>query len=126
MPNCIRGGASSGGPKSIDVLQRMWAPFAIVSVVDIEYRDSIAKGEYPKEAPPRPAGVERNLVVSLWDWGPTNGYIHDTAAGDRRNPTVNANGPVFGASQTHDVLYWVDPVKNTEGSGDFKSLRPRR
>jgi hypothetical protein len=81
-----------------------------------DWTDSIAKGEYPMEAPPRPAGVERNLVVSLWDWGPTNGYIHDAATGDRRNPTVNANGPVYGASQTHDVLYWVDPVKNTEGS----------
>jgi len=81
-----------------------------------DWTDSIAKGEYPKEAPPRPAGIERNLVVSLWDWGPTNGYIHDAASGDRRNPTINANGPLYGASQTHDVLYWVDPVKNTEGA----------
>jgi hypothetical protein len=81
-----------------------------------DWTDSIAKGEYPHKAPPRPTGAERNVVVSLWDWGPTTGFIHDAATGDRRNPTVNANGPVYGPSQSHDTLYWVDPVKNTEGA----------
>ena len=27
------------------------------------------RGETPKTTPPRPAGVQRNLVISLWDWG---------------------------------------------------------
>src|SRR3989442_348740 len=31
-----------------------------------DWTDRIAKGETPKTAPPRPAGVERNLVVTLW------------------------------------------------------------
>jgi hypothetical protein len=34
-----------------------------------DWTDRIAKGETPTTAPPRPAGVERNLVVTLWDCG---------------------------------------------------------
>ena len=33
-----------------------------------DWTDRIAAGEYPKQAPPRPTGVERNLVISMWDW----------------------------------------------------------
>src|SRR5947208_1189758 len=33
-----------------------------------DWTDRIAAGAYPKVAPPRPKGVERNLVVTLWDW----------------------------------------------------------
>src|SRR3989441_2413815 len=31
-----------------------------------DWTDRIAAGEYPKEAPPRPNGVERNIVLTLW------------------------------------------------------------
>src|SRR3984957_2441692 len=34
-----------------------------------DWTDRIAKGESPKVTPPRPTGVERNLVISEWDWG---------------------------------------------------------
>src|SRR2546425_10758200 len=34
-----------------------------------DWTDRIKNGEAPKVAPPRPTGVERNLVVTLWDWG---------------------------------------------------------
>ena len=34
-----------------------------------DWTDRINAGEAPKVAPPRPAGLERNLVISLWDWG---------------------------------------------------------
>jgi len=33
-----------------------------------DWSDRIAAGEVP-QAPPRPQGVERNVVVSLWDIG---------------------------------------------------------
>ena len=33
-----------------------------------DWTDRIAAGEYPREAPPRPQGVERNIVVTQWDW----------------------------------------------------------
>jgi hypothetical protein len=77
-----------------------------------DWTDRIAKGEAPKAAPPRPAGVERNLVITEWDWGtPTDGRS-DNAASDRRNPRVNANGIVYGASEMTDTLSTLDPVQN--------------
>src|SRR5437870_10340444 len=33
-----------------------------------DWTDRIAEGAYPKTAPPRPTGVERNLGISMWDW----------------------------------------------------------
>ncbi|MBM3770906.1 MAG: carboxypeptidase regulatory-like domain-containing protein [Acidimicrobiia bacterium] len=77
-----------------------------------EWTDRIAKGEAPKNPPPRPKGVERNLVVTTWDWGnPTDGRS-DAAAADLRNPSANANGPVFGVTQMVDSLNMLDPVEH--------------
>jgi hypothetical protein len=33
-----------------------------------DWTDRIAKGELPFAQPPRPQGIERNIVVTLWDW----------------------------------------------------------
>ena len=33
-----------------------------------DWTDRIAAGDYPKEAPPRPEGAERNVVITQWDW----------------------------------------------------------
>ena len=33
-----------------------------------DWTDRIAKGELPFAKPPRPTGIERNIVVTLWDW----------------------------------------------------------
>ena len=80
-----------------------------------DWTDRIAAGALPELQPPRPSGIERNLVVSLWDWaGPTDN-IHDAAATDRRDPTVNANGRVYAPVSTRNVLAYVDPVKNKAG-----------
>ncbi|MGE3508838.1 MAG: carboxypeptidase-like regulatory domain-containing protein [Vicinamibacterales bacterium] len=77
-----------------------------------EWTDRIAKGEVPSQVPPRPRGVERNLVVTLWDWGtPLDGRA-DNVATDKRDPTVNANGPVYGVSQATDGLMILDPNEN--------------
>ena len=51
-----------------------------------DWTDRIAAGELPP-APPRPEGLERNVVVTQWDWLDEKGYLHD-----RRNPQVNAGG----------------------------------
>src|SRR5207253_7338001 len=34
-----------------------------------DWTDRIVKGEAPKQTPPRPRGIERNLVITEWDWG---------------------------------------------------------
>lgn len=77
-----------------------------------DWTDRIAEGEIPK-TPPRPAGMERNVVITQWDWADPKAYLHDVVSTDRRNPTVNANGPVYGALEVSaDYLPVLDPVKN--------------
>src|SRR6266853_279400 len=80
-----------------------------------DWTDRIAAGELPP-TPPRPEGIERNLVITMWDWGKPSGHPHDEISTDKRHPTVNANGPVYGADFNDDDLLWVDPVKNTAGA----------
>ena len=78
-----------------------------------EWTDRIAKGELPFATPARPQGVERNVVVTLRDWMNEKQYLHDLIASDRRHPTVNAYGPVFGSPEySSDMLPMLDPVKN--------------
>src|SRR5690349_12858085 len=79
-----------------------------------DWTDRIAKGELPSAAPSRPQGVERNVVVTVWDWADPKVYLHDEIASDKRNPTVNANGPIYGALEAAaDYVPVVDPVRNT-------------
>ena len=80
-----------------------------------DWTDRIAAGEVPIAAPSRPAGVERNVVITMWDWGRPTSYVHDASPGDKRDPTFNANGLVYGAVQSDDLLVWVDPAAHTAG-----------
>ncbi len=80
-----------------------------------DWTDRIAKGEYPMKAPPRPKGVERNIVVTQWEWVASHLYAHDQISTDRRNPSVNANGPVYGVTElSGDFITLVDPNKHTD------------
>ena len=57
--------------------------------------------------------MERNLVVTLWDWAEPTRYIHDAVSTDKRNPTVNANGPIYGSLElSADYVPVLDPMKN--------------
>jgi hypothetical protein len=79
-----------------------------------DWTDRIAKGELPAHKPPRPQGAERNVVVTVWDWSGPKTYLHDEVASDKRNPTVNANGPLYGATENStDLIPILDPVKHT-------------
>ena len=79
-----------------------------------DWTDRIAAGELPKSQPARPTGVERNVVITLWDWGTPTDYLHDEVATDRRNPTVNANGKIYGATEdSTDLVPVLDPVTHT-------------
>ena len=76
-----------------------------------DWTDRIQAGEYPMTPPPRPVGIERNVVVSLWDWSVPEAYMHDLISADKRNPTINANGPVYGAPENStDDMPIVDPT----------------
>jgi hypothetical protein len=80
-----------------------------------EWTDRIAAGELPASQPTRPQGVERNVVITLWDWAGPKSYLHDEIATDRRNPTVNANGPLYGSpEESSNFVPILDPVRNTK------------
>ncbi len=80
-----------------------------------DWTDRIAAGEVPP-APPRPEGIERNVVITMWDWADPKSYLHDVVSTDRRNPTVNAYGKLYGALEaSSDYVPVLDPVTHTAG-----------
>jgi hypothetical protein len=106
-----------------------------------EWTDRIAKGELPFAKPQRPQGVERNVVITSWEWSTEKHYLHDLIASDRRNPTVNAYGPLYGSPEystdnmpildpkTHKVTVFKMPVADPEmpeslGPGHAASVKP--
>jgi hypothetical protein len=79
-----------------------------------DWTDRIAKGELPHAKPPRPQGVERNIVVTTRDWLTEKHYLHDLISSDRRNPTVNAYGQLYGSTEhSTDIMPVLDPIKHT-------------
>ncbi|MEP7345990.1 MAG: carboxypeptidase-like regulatory domain-containing protein [Gemmatimonadaceae bacterium] len=98
------GGQMSGG------LNQLGRKRALEMFAD--WTDRIAGGELP-EAPRRPQGVERNVVITQWDWADPKAYLHDVVTTDRRNPTLNANGPMYGSLElSADYLPVLDPVRH--------------
>ncbi len=92
-------------------LDRMGRRRAVEMFAD--WTDRILAGELPP-APPRPQGLERNLVTTQWDWADPKAYLHDEISTDKRNPTVNANGPIYGALEASaDYVPVLDPVRHT-------------
>jgi len=78
-----------------------------------DWTDRIAAGELPAAQPSRPQGVERNVVLTLWDWAGPKDYLHDEVSTDKRNPRLNANGLIYGATEESTDLFPVlDPVKH--------------
>ena len=82
-----------------------------------DWTDRIAAGELPPTRPARPQGVERNVVITLWNWATPKAYLHDEIATDKRNPTVNANGLLYGApEESTDLFPTLDPVRHAAGA----------
>ncbi len=95
------GGLSQLGPKRATELFGDWTT-------------RIAKGELPAEVPPRPQGVERNVLITQWDWADPKAYLHDEISTDKRDPNVNANGLIYGSpEESRDYLPVLDPMHNT-------------
>jgi len=104
--------SGQAGSMMTNGLNQLGAPRATAMFGDWTTR--IANGELPKEAPPRPQGVERNVVITQWDWADPKAYLHDEIATDKRNPTVNANGPLYGSpEESRDYLPVLEPATNT-------------
>lgn len=78
-----------------------------------DWTDTIAAGAVPP-VPPRPTGIERNVVITIWDWADPKAYLHDLVSTDRRDPTVNAFGPLYGALEASaDYIPVLDPRTHT-------------
>ncbi|MFL4985345.1 MAG: carboxypeptidase regulatory-like domain-containing protein [Xanthobacteraceae bacterium] len=106
-----------------------------------DWTRAIEKGELPKAKPTRPQGLERNVVVTWWEWGSEKQYLHDLIASDRRDPKVNANGPLYGSpeystdnmpildAKAHKVTFFKMPVRDPNmpeslGPGHAASIKP--
>ena len=76
-----------------------------------DWSERIAAGEVPL-APPRPQGAERNVVLTMWEWGDETSYVHDEIVTDKRRPTVNGDGLVYGVSITQDTLVITDVARH--------------
>jgi hypothetical protein len=104
--------SGQSGEQMVNQLAGQWggAPFKYLG----DWTDRIAKGELPKDKPPRPQGVERNLVITEWEWSTPDKYLHDLISSDKRHPTVNANGPLYGSPEySTDNMPILDPKTNT-------------
>jgi hypothetical protein len=99
-------------PKAALTLGNMGPEVALKQFAD--WTDSVAAGELPFASPERPKGVERNVVISMWGFSTSKYYLHDGISSDRNNPTLNANGPIYGApEESTDLIPVLDPVKHT-------------
>jgi hypothetical protein len=79
-----------------------------------DWTDRIAAGEVPFAKPERPKGIERNVVVTMWDWSMAKAYMHDAISTDKNQPTVNANGKIYGApEESTDMVPVLDPKTHT-------------
>jgi len=88
-----------------------------------DWTDRVAAGELPAEAPHRPQGLERNIVATVRDWADPKSYLHDLTTTDRRNPTVNGYGKIYGSPElSTDNFPILDPIANTDTT--FRA-RPR-
>ncbi len=105
--------SGQAGNNMISTLNQLGHDRALALFAD--WTDRIAAGEVPP-APPRPQGLERNIVITEWDWADPKAYLHDEVSTDRRNPTVNANGKIYGALElSADYLPVLDPEENSIG-----------
>ena len=85
-----------------------------------EWTDRIAKGELPPSKPTRPQGLERNVVVTTWDWGDRRSI---PARPDRLGPAQPDRQRLWPALRLArirtDVLPILDPKTHTVT--DFKA-----
>src|SRR5438552_1982762 len=78
-----------------------------------DWTNRIAAGELPFAKPERPQGVERNVVITMWEWSTPKAYLHDAISTDKRNPRVNANGPIYGSpEESTDMVPVLNPNTN--------------
>jgi hypothetical protein len=103
--------SGQAGGQMINILQGALAGVPIQYLAD--WTDRIAAGEVPAVPPARPSGIERNVVATVRDWSDGKAYLHDLSGTDRRHPTVNGHGLIYGAPElSSDNFPVLDPLHN--------------
>jgi hypothetical protein len=103
--------SGQAGSQMINVVQGALAGIPIRYLAD--WTDRIAAGEVPAVPPTRPSGIERNVVATVRDWSDGKAYLHDLSGTDRRDPTVNGHGLIYGAPElSSDDFPVLDPLHN--------------
>lgn len=64
-----------------------------------DWTSRIMAGALPASSPPRPSGLERNVVVTVHDWATPTAYLHDLSSTYRNRPTTNAYGLIYGTPE---------------------------
>jgi hypothetical protein len=88
------------------------------------WTERIAAGEVPP-APPRPTGIERNIVATLWDVGDDHSFMHDQISTDKQHPTVNGGGRNYAVNAGHGQLVVLDTAENSTFTLDIPTREPR-
>jgi hypothetical protein len=104
--------SGQAGRQMINIVQGTLAGIPIAYLAD--WTDRIAAGEVPAPPPARPSGIERNVVATVRDWSDGKAYLHDLSGTDRRDPTVNGKGLLYGAPElSSDDFPVLDPLRNS-------------
>jgi hypothetical protein len=104
-----------GGTTMVRTMGRLLSPDGGHLAALADWTDRIKQGELPSATPPRPVGIERNLVITVRDWLDPKHYLHDVVTTDRRRPTVNGHGLMYGATElSTDQIPILDPINNSK------------
>ncbi|MDG2088818.1 MAG: hypothetical protein P8J68_08790 [Arenicellaceae bacterium] len=80
-----------------------------------DWTDRVAAGALPHATPERPTGLTQNVVATIRDWSNEKAYLHDLSGTDRRDPTVNGYGKIYGAPElSTDEMPVLDPNTNSD------------
>src|SRR5207245_8255356 len=79
--------SGQAGPDMVATIARMGQQRALGMFAD--WSDRIAAGALPP-VPPRPQGVDRNIVLTEWAGADPKGYLHHEVPTDARNAAANA------------------------------------
>jgi len=115
--------AGGAGPAMTAEINRIGRPRAISLYAD--WTDRIRAGELPP-APPRPTGIERNVVLSMWGWGHPQGMVHDNVSTDKRDPTLYPGGPIYGVGGAGLVVTDIATRQSIRMDLPTRIERPRR
>ena len=88
-----------------------------------DWTEAIEKGALPP-VPPRPSGIERNIVSTQWDVGDDHSFMHDQISTDKNHPDINGGGPNYAVNAGHGELVIMDQADNYTYSLDIPTRDP--